>query len=574
MTGRAISFAGAWRHFARTTSFFVHSEVGGRAIASFAALMLLLIAVNAMNVVNSFVGRDFMTAIAARDTPKFVLQTAYYLGVFAISTLLAVTARFIEERLALLWREFLTRRSIGLYLAHGNYYRLDAYDLLANPDQRISEDIRSFTTTTLSFMLMMLNSGFTFFAFAGVLWTISPLLFGVAIAYAALGSLFTVLLGRPLIGLNSTQLDREADFRSELLHVRENAEGILLSGSEERLSHRLHLRITAVVENSRRIIGVNRNLGLFTTWYNWLIQIIPALLVAPAFMAGHVEFGVVTQSAMAFSTLVAAFSLVITQFQSISSFAAVIARLNSLVEAIDKAEVTGPSAIEMREQAGHFAYEGLTLRTAEQGQILVDKLSLDIPRNGRVLITANNVAPIVALFQATSAMEAHGEGCVVRPGPHNLKFLPERPYLAHGTLREALVPPGMEATYSDYQLLDRLVAWRLDRIPARAGGLHTEQDWSSELSLGEQQLLAAIRVELAAPQLVLLDRPGTALAPERVREILTRFTAAGIGYLQLGGADVTDEFYDTIIEIRADGTWGQSVRQIARTTSPLGQFDE
>jgi putative ATP-binding cassette transporter len=573
MTDQAISFATGWKHFSRTTGVFVRSEVGVRAIGSLVALVVLLLAVNGMNVVNSFVGRDFMTAIADRDTPQFVVQAAYYLGVFAISTLLSVAARFIEERLALLWREFLTRRSVGRYLAHGNYYRLDAYHLLANPDQRISEDIRSFTTTTLSFMLMMLNSGFTLFAFAGVLWTISPTLFVVAILYAALGSLFTVLLGRPLIGLNSAQLDREADFRSELIHVRENADGILLSGSEERLSHRLHIRITALVENFRHIIGINRNLGLFTTWYNWLIQIIPALIVAPAFMAGRVEFGVVTQSAMAFSTLVAAFSLVITQFQSISSFAAVIARLSSLVEAIDKSEMPSPSNIEIREDDTRFAYEGLTLRTADKGQVLVDNFSLSILPKGRVLINANNVAPTLALFQVTSGLGVDGTGSVVRPGPHKLKFLPERPYLAHGTLREALVPPGMEAAISDWQLLERLVDWRLDRIPIRAGGLHIDQDWENLLSLGEQQLLAAVRVELAAPLFVILDRPGTALGSERIREILTRFAAAGIGYVQLGRAEVPDEHYDRIVEIRADGVV-DNPGPTARAASPLGQFDE
>ena len=75
---------------------------------------------------------------------------------------------------------------------------------------------------------------------------------------------------------------------------------------------------------------MNRNLGFFTTGYNYLIQIIPALIVAPLFIRGEVEFGVITQSAMAFAQLLGAFSLIVNQFQSISSFAAVIARLGAL----------------------------------------------------------------------------------------------------------------------------------------------------------------------------------------------------------------------------------------------------
>ncbi len=165
-----------------------------------------------------------MTAIANRDKAEFIHQAIFYVGVFAGSTVVAVVARFAEERLGLLWRESLTQRAIKLYLADGTYYRLDASGELANPDQRIAEDIRAFTVTTLSFVLMLLNGTFTIIAFSGVLWAISPLLFILAVVYAACGSLVTIVLGRPLIKLNYDQLDKEASFRSALIHVRENAE--------------------------------------------------------------------------------------------------------------------------------------------------------------------------------------------------------------------------------------------------------------------------------------------------------------------------------------------------------------
>ena len=335
MSYKTFPFTVAWRYFVQTVRNFVNSEAGGRARWMFVGLIAFMFAINGMNVVNSYVGRDFMTAIAGRDRTGFIHQAVLYVIVFAVSTLISVNIRFLEERLALRWREYLTRRMLDHYLADGSYYQLDASKILANPDQRIAEDARSFTVTTLSFVLMILNSSFTIVAFSGVLWTISPTLFMVAVLYAAGGSLLTVLLGRPLVGLNYEQFDREANFRSGLIHVRENAEAVLLAGREARLSQRLHGSFDALVRNFRRMISVNRNLGFFTTGYNWLIQIIPALIIAPAFMDGRVEFGVVTQSAMAFSTLVAAFSLIVTQFQSISSFAAVVTRLSSLMEAVD-----------------------------------------------------------------------------------------------------------------------------------------------------------------------------------------------------------------------------------------------
>jgi vitamin B12/bleomycin/antimicrobial peptide transport system ATP-binding/permease protein len=320
--------------FVRTVRTFAQSEVGWKAKLIFAALVLLLLAANALNVANSFVGRNFMTAIADRDMPGFIRQAFIYVGVFAALTFVAVISRFGEERLGLLWRDTMTRGILRRYLADGNYQSLKVSGAVANPDQRISEDVRAFTVTSLSFTLMGLNSAFTIAAFSEVLWTISPLLFGVAVLYAAGGSLFTIVLGRPLIRLNYDQLDKEAGFRSELIHVRDNSEAIMQARDEESQTARLLSRLDDLVANFRKITSINRNVGFFTTGYNWLIQIIPALIIAPAFIEGKVEFGVITQSAMAFTALVAAFSLIVTQFQSLSSFAAVMARLSALAEVV------------------------------------------------------------------------------------------------------------------------------------------------------------------------------------------------------------------------------------------------
>jgi vitamin B12/bleomycin/antimicrobial peptide transport system ATP-binding/permease protein len=334
MDAQAIPLKTTGRRFVRTVRNFAQSDVGWKAKLMFAALVLLLLAANALNVANSFVGRNFMTAIADRDMPGFIRQAFIYVGVFAALTFVAVISRFGEERLGLLWRDTMTRGIVRRYLADGNYQSLKLSGAVANPDQRISEDVRAFTVTSLSFTLMGLNSAFTIAAFSEVLWTISPLLFGVAVLYAAGGSLFTIVLGRPLIRLNYDQLDKEAGFRSELIHVRDNSEAIMQARDEESQTARLLTRLDDLVANFRKITSINRNVGFFTTGYNWLIQIIPALIIAPAFIEGKVEFGVITQSAMAFTALVAAFSLIVTQFQSLSSFAAVMARLSALAEVV------------------------------------------------------------------------------------------------------------------------------------------------------------------------------------------------------------------------------------------------
>jgi putative ATP-binding cassette transporter len=322
---------------------FARSEVGWKAKLMFAAILVLLIGANGLNVANSFVNRNLMSAIAERHAAAFVWQAQLTLAVFAGSTIVAVLARFAEERLGLLWREFVTERAVAAYMANGTYYRLATPGELANPDQRIAEDTRAFTATTLSFALMTINSALTILSFSGVLWSISPLLFVISVVYAVLGSYLTIKLARPLVKLNSDQLDREASFRSALIHIRDDAEGIMVRREGEGEAARLRERLERIVENFRRITTVNRNVGFFSTGYNWLIQLIPILIVAPAFMRGEVEFGVITQSAMVFTTLVAAFSLVVTQFQALSTYAAVVWRLGSLLDAFESEGPASPS---------------------------------------------------------------------------------------------------------------------------------------------------------------------------------------------------------------------------------------
>ena len=256
---------------------FANSEAGWRAKLIFAALVALLCLANGLNVLNSYVGRNFMTSIADRNKAEFVRQAIFYVGVFAGSTVVAVIARFAEERLGLLWRESLTREAVRLYLANGTYYRLDASGGLANPDQRIAEDVRAFTVTTLSFVLMLLNGTLTIIAFSGVLWAISPLLFIVAVLYAACGSLVTFAVGRPQIKLNHDQLDKEASFRSALIHVRENAESIMLAHREERQTARLLDRFAELVSSAAICDAVSCSVAASQFSSTWGTDLVPGI---------------------------------------------------------------------------------------------------------------------------------------------------------------------------------------------------------------------------------------------------------------------------------------------------------
>ncbi|CAM5767976.1 ABC transporter ATP-binding protein [Labrys miyagiensis] len=555
MDTQAIPLRTTASRFSQAIRVFARSEVGWKAKLIFGGLVALLCGVNGLNVVNSYVGRNFMTAIADRDRAEFFRQAVFYIGVFAASTAVAVIARFAEERLALLWRAFVTRRAVKSYLTDATYYRLDAAGQLAHPDQRIAEDVRAFTVTTLSFVLMGLNSCFTVIAFAGVLWSISPLLLLVAVSYAACGSYLTILLGRPLVKLNYNQLDKEAAFRSGLIHVRENAEAIVLANREERQRLRLERLLDELIANFRAITLVNRNVGFFTTGYSWLIQIIPALIIAPSFISGDIAFGVITQSAMAFSTLVAAFSLVVTQFQSLSNFAAVVARLSSLLSAVEQAQAKAGLPIETSEEDGRLAYQRLTLCSPPSGDILLKELSVSIPRGVHVLVTGPNEAARTALFKATAGIAVLGSGNVVRPPPEKILFLAQRPYLPSGTLREVLVPPGRESEVGDERILTLMHELALDSLLDHIGGLDTSHEWEASLSLHERHLLAFLHILLTAPQFAFLDRVDEVLDADQVRKILSLLSENSITYLVSGRAGNTADCYMAVLECREEGAW-------------------
>ena len=543
------------RRFVRAVRDFLTSEVRWRARGLVALLIGFALTINGLNVLNSYVGRDFMTAISRRDQPGFVRQAILYVGVFAGSTAVAVLYRFIEERLALFWRVWLTRRITRRYLADRTYLRLKESAGLDNPDQRIADDVRAFTATTLSFTLIFTNGVLAVLSFSGVLWAISPLLFGVAVGYATLGTLATVYLGRPLIGLNYRQSDQEANFRADLIHVRENAESVALSRREGPLTTRLLRRIDGLADNMRRIIAVNRNLGFFTTGYNYLIQIIPTLIVAPLFIRGEVEFGVVTQSSMAFAQLLGAFSLVVNQFQSISSFAAVIARLNALAGAVEERPPSTRPEITVVEAGDRIAYQGLTLSSPEDGRPLLSNLTADIPRGTRVLVFGPNERARNALSLATAGVWSAGVGSVVRPPLDEIAFLGERPYLPPGTLRELLARIGQEPVIPDDRIVAALREAGLDGVLARYGGLDREHDWPAILSLAEQQRLAVTRLILSRPAFAVLDRMNSTLKPAQVRQVLERLDENSIAYIALDDEASSLERFDALLEIDAEGAW-------------------
>ncbi|HEY1381818.1 MAG TPA: SbmA/BacA-like family transporter, partial [Gemmataceae bacterium] len=386
-------------------------QVRGKAWGGLAVLIALLLAINGMNVVNSYVGRDFMTALAERQGPRFFTYALLLAAVFAASTVIEVFARYAEQWLGLEWRKWLTGRFLDRYLARRTYLHLAGRQDVDNPDERISLDVKTFAVTTLSIFVLTVNGVMTVLAFSGVLWLITPWLFLAALGYALAGSVGTLWLGRRLIALNNLQLRKEADFRYGLGRVREHAEAVAQAAGEADQRHRLDRWLANLVENFREVIRVSRNLGFFTVAYKYFPQIIPAAIVAPLYFRGSVQFGAVTQAAMAFSQVQGAFSLFVTQFQEVTTYAAAVDRVSALWQATEPgaagpapagplprakakpavpppAPPTGP-VVQTSPDARQVAYEKVTLwpPDGDDQRPLVRDLSLEVPGGKRLAVT-------------------------------------------------------------------------------------------------------------------------------------------------------------------------------------------
>jgi putative ATP-binding cassette transporter len=285
-----------------------------------------------------------------------------------------------------------------------------------------------------------------------------------------------------------------------------------------------------------------------------MIQIIPVLIIAPAYIAGKVEFGVITQSTAAFATAVAAFSLVVTQFQSLSAFAAVSARLRSMAEALDQAQTAMP-AIEIVESDGLLAYEGLTLTSPAKPSPLMENLSITIPAGGRVLAKGADPTAGIALFRATAGLWGTGKGRIVRPRENGVLFLAQKPYLPPGSLRQALASQAHEDEISDERMLGLIRELNLEHVLNQAGGFDSPQDWATLVSLREQQLLACIHCLLAAPRVVLMDRIQETLTSDEVSQILGMLSRASIAYVSNGASGDLGDLYDTVLDCKEDGAW-------------------
>jgi len=545
----------------RITRTFFASERRSRARGLAILLVTLSIASVGITVLTSYCFRDFMTAIERRHTHGFWLAMAKWVGSFGLAMLIDVFFRWAQDSLALAWREWLTQHLIKRYLNNRAYYRLRGSESIDNPDQRISEDVRNFTVDSLSYALMAMSSVMTLFGFLGVLWSISGELVGLALVYAFVGTYLCFLIGRKLVGFHYERYQREGDMRYGLVRVRDNAESIAFYRGEKREHLDLVRRLAALVLTMRTIIGWNRKLGYFRISYDYLARALPFLIAGPMFMHGELQFGHVAQAAEAFAQVLGAVTLISSNFEGMSAYLAGSQRLGSLWDDLDDFDADEDRiALESKQQLDETSslvrLDNLTVITPDRTKILARELTFELHPRQSLIIMGESGAGKSSVLRTIAGLWPGGSGSLERPALNHLMFLPQRPYMVPGSLRDQLRYPFPDRGLDDDEIRQVVEQVNLADVLARVDSdFDCVIDWRNVLSLGEQQRVAFARLFLRKPQFAFLDEATSALDETNQSRLYELIRQSGIGFISVAHRITVLPFHDRVLHLGQHGEW-------------------
>jgi vitamin B12/bleomycin/antimicrobial peptide transport system ATP-binding/permease protein len=536
-------------------------------LAAVIAIELLLVANDVL--LNQWRNR-FYNALQEKDWDGFVREMIIFCGLAAIAVFLSVYQLYLGQWLQIRWRKWMTTKYLDGWLPGANHYRMalrgDAAD---NPDQRLADDIKLFVAQTLGIGTALLNSIVSLASFVVILWGLSEaaplILFGRdlaipgylvwgALIYAILGTALTQWIGSPLINLNFAQQHYEADYRFDLVRVRENTEQIALLKGESAERTRLLGRFGSIVQNWYAIMYRTRRLTAFTQSYAQAAVVFPYILVAPLYFTNKILLGALVQTAEAFGKVQDALSFFVTAYRSLAEWRAVIDRLDGFETSIEEAASlarTPPKIDVVATDSDTVDLEQLMVKLPN-GTPLVTAGGLRILSGDSVLVTGPSGAGKSTLFRAIAGIWPFGGGIIAIPAKATLMMLPQRPYFPIGSLQAAIVYPAKPDAFTPVQVEQALTDVGLPQLAAR---LDEDAHWNRMLSLGEQQRLGIARALLHQPQYLFLDE-ATASLDEPSEAALYRLLAdrlKGTTIVSIGHRSTLEAFHGGHVVLEREG---------------------
>ena len=537
-------------------------------------LLALVIGLNFASVyllvrINSWYN-EFYNALQQYAQGSFWPLVGEFTALAFLYIIIAVYAIYLRQMLQIRWRTWMTDRYLAGWMQHQVYYRLQVLGSdTDNPDQRISEDINQFVSLTLQLLLGFLKQLTTLGAFGVVLWNLSgaftvPLgshefviygyMFWFSLIYSILGTVGAHLVGRRLIGLNFDQQRYEADFRFNMMRVRENSESVAFYRGEDAENVGFKERFARVISNYWQLMRQTKLLNFYVNGYAQLAIIVPLVLAAPRYFGGEMALGGLMQTVSAFGRVQDALSYFVESYDTLAQLAAVIRRLSTFTEHMEQAQALEDGVVHEESTAGEsaLALAGLDVALPDGRQLMQD-CTVTLPAGSRVLVTGASGAGKSTLLRTLAGIWPYGSGQVTIGQGSRALFLPQRPYLPLGSLRRALAYPRTAAG-TDEELVTALRDVGLERL---VGDLDRIDDWSRILSLGEQQRLAFARVLLVKPQWVFLDEATSALDEPREQEMyeLLKKRLPGLSIVSVGHRSTLFAQHEEELHLTGDGSW-------------------
>ncbi len=515
---RVGSFLGDWWRL--VTPYFRSEEWPIAILLLVGAVGLTFSAVGLEVLFNNW-NRRFYDALQNKQEAVFWKEIVTFCWLAALFIAVGISRAIVSPYLRLRWRRWLTRRYLAHWLDGRGYYRIELQRSIDNADQRIAEDLRLLGEYTMVLFLGFLGAVATLISFIVILWQLSgPLSLApigidivipgymawACILYAVVGTFLANIVGRRLIPLNYQKQRFEANFRFSLVRVRENAEGVALYRGEEREAETLNARFADIFTNGWRVLFTEAQLAFYQVSYSQLAIIFPFLVTAPRYFAGAITLGVMMQTASAFGQVQGALSFFVNNYTSLAELRAVMDRLLGLQKAADEKPAT---AIEVAAETGRsdVGADGLTL-ALPNGQKLLENATITLPRGRATLVTGASGSGKSTLFRAMAGIWPFGQGRVRVPAGARVLFLPQKPYIPIGTLRDAVRYPDETSGATDAEIVEALQAARLGHLVDRLG---EEAHWSNVLSGGEQQRLAIARALVFKPDWLFMDEATASL---------------------------------------------------------------
>ena len=526
-----------------------------------AAIVLMLLAVNGINAGIGFIARDLTNALVAKQEDGFYRILIVYGACFVVALPIRVSQIFFTYKLGIIWRNWLSRSLIGDYMSNRAYYILNPNDEAAtdvdNPDQRITEDTRSFTAQSLSFTLGIFDAFLTFSLNILILWSISRTLTLSLFGYAAFATTVLVVSGRNLVRINFDQLRYEADFRYGLVHVRDNAESIAFYSGEVPEQQETERRLGSVVRNFNLLIIWRVIIDVMRRTIGYAGIFFPYLLMAPAYFAGEIDYGGFVQANFAFNMVEGSLFFVVNQIEELAQFTAGISRLEGFQTKVEQVNQTPPSNVKSRVLPGSDAIviQSADLYTPKGSKPVIKDLTLSVGDHDKLLVVGPSGCGKTSLLRMISGLWDPSSGSVERPETGDLLFIPQKPYMLLGSLREQLCYPTEEERFSEEQLRSVLEQVNLSKLVSRYPDLDIKQDWPRILSLGEQQRLAFGRLLLNSPRFVVLDEATSALDVTTEKHLYDLLVSRDLSFISVGHRPSLKQFHNNVLELQGDGDW-------------------